>query len=552
MLIRLDSPEALDPRRVGAKASLLAAAGQAGLCVLDGLVMEIGYSLPCLAAAARVAIETGPAAGQLAIMEWELPAELIRAVSETRDWPRIVVRSSSPLEDAGEWSGAFASYVDVSPDEVEAAVRGCWSSMLGRDALARFERAGRDPATTGMAVLIQPAITPSPGGVAEVDDSGVHITVADDGQLAGLLQGWATGSRAELPLSGPASGPAVEQYGLPLLERVADLSRTCRQRLGANHLEWAYADQRCYLLQARRAEVRPPQLRRIRATTLVGPAAVRIAQAVARFGGVSGDELVLPWYFAPGADGASPSAAASVAMSGAVSVRCAAGALMAQAWRASEEEAGDLARSALARLRDQLDPVAAAELESLAPVDPVVAGTVIAAVERAAASAVMASKLFDAADAWRLPPSHFDQLLEAIGAPGVQSCSSGQQELRPSAGVWEPFLGAVVVANGRLISGDPASAGLGAGRLLALVAPQRLPGVRERWILQVNEPLPVFAPLLWGAAGLVSATGSASAHLFDVARTLGVPAVAGVDVSTGRGQAPVVAVDGSAGEVYVL
>jgi phosphohistidine swiveling domain-containing protein len=278
---------------------------------------------------------------------------------------------------------------------------------------------------------------------------------------------------------------------------------------------------------------------------LVGPEAVRIARAVARFGGASGDELVLPWYFAPGGDGAAASGAASIARSGAASVRSTAGALMAQAWRTSQGEAGELARSALARLRDQLDPVAAAELESLAPVDPVLAGTVIAAVERAAASAVRDSRLFDAADAWRLAPRHLDQLLDADG-------TFGKHELQPSAGAWEPFLCAVVVANGQVFSGEPASAGLGAGRLLALGTPQRLPGVRERWILQVNEPLPVFAPLLWGAAGLVSATGSASAHLFDVARTLGVPAVAGVEVSTGCGRAPVVAVDGSAGEVFVL
>jgi hypothetical protein len=358
---------------------MLAAARQAGLRVLDGLVIEIEYSLPCLRAALRVAGEAGRAAGQLAVMEWELPGELMRAISKAVDWPRIVVRSSSPIEAAGEWSGAFASYVDVSPSEVETAVRGCWSSMLGRDALARFERAGRDAATTGMAVLIQPAIRPSPGGVAEVDDAAVHITVADDGQLAGLLQGWSTGRRAELPLSGPASGPAVEQYGLPLLERVADLARTCHQRVGANHFEWAFADHRCYLLQARRAEARRPQLRPARATALVGPQATKIAHAVARFGGASGDELVLPWYFALGEDGTSLPGAASVATSGVASVRSAAGALMAQAWRTTEEEARELARSALVRLRDQLDHVAAAEFESLAPVDPVIAHTVITA-----------------------------------------------------------------------------------------------------------------------------------------------------------------------------
>jgi phosphohistidine swiveling domain-containing protein len=59
------------------------------------------------------------------------------------------------------------------------------------------------------------------------------------------------------------------------------------------------------------------------------------------------------------------------------------------------------------------------------------------------------------------------------------------------------------------------------------------------------------APLLLNAAGLVVAEGSVGAHVFEVARSLGVPSVVGVDVPEGFDGA-LAAVDGEAGTVWVL
>jgi phosphohistidine swiveling domain-containing protein len=566
--IGLDHAGALDPERVGAKASRLAAARRAGLSVLDGVVIETAHSRPFLSAAADVVRDRGQAAGRLAMMDIELAPELLDSARDALDCERFVVRSSSPLEDGGEWSGAFASYVDVDPGSLETAVRGCWASMLGRDALERFERVGGDPAVTGMAVLIQPFITPSPGGVAEADDDGVHITVADDGELAGLLQGWVRGSRAELPRTGAASGPAVHRHGAPLLEQVGDLARACRERVGDDHLEWAFSDGCCYLLQSRQTGTRRRARRHRPASGLAGADAARIARTVARYGGASGDELVLPWCLAPGglrspgSDGAPtppsqipsqipPSQIPPSRIPPSEILRSTARALAAQAWQTDEDSAAELARAAIARLRDRLDPGAVAEFAALAPVDGVQARRILAMVEGAAAAQVRAERLFHPADAWRLPPAVLGTL--------VDESSLDAQTLAPSptgpAGAWEAFVHEAVLANGIRLSAEPASAGLGAGRLLVLDFPRRLPGVRERWILHVTNPLPAFAPLLWGAAGLVSATGSPSAHLFDVARTLGVPAVAGADLSADGDAAhdgAVVAVDGSTGDVAVL
>jgi phosphoenolpyruvate-protein kinase (PTS system EI component) len=56
--------------------------------------------------------------------------------------------------------------------------------------------------------------------------------------------------------------------------------------------------------------------------------------------------------------------------------------------------------------------------------------------------------------------------------------------------------------------------------------------------------------MLWDAAALVVARGGPAAHVFEVARSLGVPAVMGIDLSA-QGPA-LVTVDGSSGVVSVL
>jgi hypothetical protein len=56
--------------------------------------------------------------------------------------------------------------------------------------------------------------------------------------------------------------------------------------------------------------------------------------------------------------------------------------------------------------------------------------------------------------------------------------------------------------------------------------------------------------MLWEAAGLVAVEGNEGAHLFEVARSLGVPAVLGVELDPGIDR--VVAVDGDLGTVSTL
>lgn len=114
----------------------------------------------------------------------------------------------------------------------------------------------------------------------------------------------------------------------------------------------------------------------------------------------------------------------------------------------------------------------------------------------------------------------------------------------------EPWLLERIRSHGTWREGEAASGGAGVGGVLAMDVPGRLGPARRRYVLYLAAPQPGFAPLLWGAAGLVTAGGNAGAHLFEVARSLGVPAVAGCEIPEWRGAGDLTAaVDGSSGEV---
>jgi hypothetical protein len=120
---------------------------------------------------------------------------------------------------------------------------------------------------------------------------------------------------------------------------------------------------------------------------------------------------------------------------------------------------------------------------------------------------------------------------------------------RRGVGRWEPFVAAVVLSAGDHQQGIAASPGVGAGLRCDIAEPGDSELFAPRAVITSPRPIPNLAALLWDAAGLVTATGSPSAHLYESARALGIPAVSGVEVPVGD---RIVAIDGNTGLVASL
>ena len=142
---------------------------------------------------------------------------------------------------------------------------------------------------------------------------------------------------------------------------------------------------------------------------------------------------------------------------------------------------------------------------------------------------------------WRLTSGELDAA--AMGTPPVTHAGPDR---------WEPFLAETAFALGRTLDGTPVADGVGAGRLHVVSALREIGRPPPRAVLAAPAPLPQLAPLLWHCAAFVTPRGSIGAHLFEVARSLGVPAVIGVAPDDLGLAGSLVAVDGSAGTVASL
>jgi hypothetical protein len=107
---------------------------------------------------------------------------------------------------------------------------------------------------------------------------------------------------------------------------------------------------------------------------------------------------------------------------------------------------------------------------------------------------------------------------------------------------------AVVLDHGERRQGVPAAPGVGVGRRHHLRDPDVTPPPHA--VITAAQAVPVLSQAIWDAAGLVTGSGSPAAHLFEAARSLGVPAVCGVDL--GPDPDLIVAVDGHSGVVATL
>ncbi|MGH3341746.1 MAG: PEP/pyruvate-binding domain-containing protein [Carbonactinosporaceae bacterium] len=513
----LDDAEATRPGAVGAKAAALARARQAGLPVVAGYVVPVAEGHDAMRAGREARERSGDAAARRASLGVQVDAALgeeLRTAVE-RLGGRVVVRSSSPLENDHRWSGAFSSLNEIGPDDAAVAVRSCWASVFGVDPLERAERCGVDPAHAGMGVLVQRELAPSAGGVARVEGDAVQVTGVE-GHPGALLGGWAEGASARIGPSAPNGTALTDLVGEATVSRVVDLARTVYEKLGDDAIEWASAADRTYLLQtsltavpASHATARPPN----GSAALRRPCALTFARLLDRFPSAAAARYLLPWAGGtPGADGSPPGGGLPAAdLQGLYrsAMRCAWGGEPER--QRAAEEAVDLLAGA--------DPDEALLcLSSAAPVDPAVARAVT-------------------------------QALESHGpTPG-----SGLDHR------WSPFVASVVLAHGRRVAGTTCVPGVAVGRLWH-ARPHAPAPQGSGYILVCERPLPALAPLLFGAQGVVVLGGPADSHLGEVARSLGVPMLGSARLTRVTGPLDrlnvrpgwLAAVDASRGELAVV
>ncbi len=243
VVVDLDSPTALDPTLVGAKAANLAKARSASLPTLPGFVLTTAGSA------------SSPDGRSLP----DVTADALRASWQdlsSQDTRRLVVRSSSTVEDVGDSSmaGQFTSILDVRT----------WDGFV--DAVGDVLASAADVTVTDepqpMAVLIQPQLDAACGGVVfgldpVTGDPDHFLAEAVPGGPDKLVSGTVSAKRYVLSRKGKII-ESDDEDGEALLDRrraseLAALARGTNEAFGGpQDAEWAFdRDGTLHLLQSR-------------------------------------------------------------------------------------------------------------------------------------------------------------------------------------------------------------------------------------------------------------------------------------------------------------
>jgi phosphohistidine swiveling domain-containing protein len=550
VVVSLDSAGCLDAAACGDKAARLARARASGFPVLPGFVVPTTASQEVLAVAAgRCA--GNPYAARLAVMDWDTAALAPVAAAARALSAPVVVRSSSPVEGSGRWAGAFASYVGVEPGDVLTAVRGVWASAIIASAPGDAHSAGLSasgppghqaiaararPGVQEMAVLIQPEVRPRVSGAARADPGGTVAVTAVRGAPAPLMSGWSRGVTARVMPDGRIDGDrALAQVGREVLTAVAGTVVALQDATGDGVVEWAEAGGSIVLLQCGQSS-QPPAAGAADGPPVMPAGSLPVTPAgdlaaISRYSrayaGPLGDRLVLPWWPAANTIHTAGSAGAAGGSGRGPDVTAA------------------RARTAWARAQALAD-------ELTGPVPALEAGTaqrLLRSCEAVARYLVRGGWIARERELWLLTTDEVTRLINGSADPPAGPVLDRRE--RQAVRRWEQPLFAALMSEGRRASGDAAAPGPGAGPVrLADTPPGPVPGA-GRYVLVARYPLPRFAPLLWAASALVTSEGSAGAHLIEVARSLGVPAVVGCgEADPGRIEpGNLAAVDGDLGVV---
>ncbi len=111
--------------------------------------------------------------------------------------------------------------------------------------------------------------------------------------------------------------------------------------------------------------------------------------------------------------------------------------------------------------------------------------------------------------------------------------------------------GAAATTQKPIVTGAPASPGIGVGHVNVIFSPKEIDKVKQGDILVAPQTNPDYVPAMKKAAAIVTDKGGRTSHAAIVSRELGIPAVVGTETATKvLKSAMLVSVDGAAGEIY--
>ena len=183
----------------------------------------------------------------------------------------VAVRSSATAEDlpGAAFAGQQDTFLDVEGEPALLdAVQKCWASLWSERAVAYRQRRGIDDAAVRMAVVVQRMVPAEVAGVAFTANpvTGVRTEIVIDAGLGlgeAVVSGTVTAEhlvvdrRRDRPP--PLAGPALTRLGTTgVTDLVATAERIEKHFGPPQDIEWAYADQTLWIVQARPMTALPP------------------------------------------------------------------------------------------------------------------------------------------------------------------------------------------------------------------------------------------------------------------------------------------------------
>lgn len=191
-----------------------------------------------------------------------LPADLVLQLKHVIDrlGGRVAIRSSANCEDGDELSmaGVFQSYYVKEGDDIQRVIETIYSHARGQEVAKYMTLHGLESSEMKMGLIVQRLIDPERAGVAYTGINGGELLIQYvDGLGATLVDGGAYGSAILLDKDGSirvSTGFEARPVSSNFIKQIGD----CAEIIENLHegqpqdIEFAYADDQLYILQARR------------------------------------------------------------------------------------------------------------------------------------------------------------------------------------------------------------------------------------------------------------------------------------------------------------